>query len=142
MKSHFGFKFNSEINDPYLYGMAVIVLTALIKDKKISEKNIQLDEYKMENTYLYYFSINKLTAYMGRDKTNSRIYYLLIDNSRFKWAEAEGFYDDPTFGREQVFEKIGAMRRLADINDFVNFLSGGKFKTVGPYLKSTPEARE
>lgn len=133
MKSHFGIKFNSEISDPYLYGMAVIALTAII-NSKISVKSIAVEEIRVGNNFLYCFTVRKLVAYMGRDKETEKITYLLLDESRIAWARAEGFFDDPEFTREKAFERIGVMRKLPNINEFVNFLTAKPFEGVGPYI--------
>jgi len=133
VKSHFGIKFNSDTIDPYLYGMAVIALTAII-NSKISVKSISVEEIRVGVNYLYRFQIKHLVAYMGRDKETQKITYLLQDESRINWARSEGFFDDPTFTREKVFEKIGVMRKLPDINQFVNFLTGKPFEGIGSYV--------
>ena len=133
MKSHFGITFNSDTIDPYLYGMAVIALTAII-NAKISPKSVSVEEIKVGINYLYRFNVKSLVAYMGRDKETQKITYLLQDEARISWARAEGFFDDPTFTRENVFEKIGVMRKLPDINQFVNFLTAKPFEGIGPYV--------
>ena len=134
MKSHFGITFNSDTVDPYLYGIAVIALTGII-NYKISQENISVEEIQVGHTYLYVFSVNKIIAYMGRDKNTNKITYLMQDEARLKWCKLEGFFEMPDFTREKAFEQIGVMRKLPNINEFVNFLTGKKFEVIGPYIR-------
>ena len=142
MKSHFGYSFNSEEIDPYLYGLVIIILSSLIQDAKISKKHIKVEEYRISETFLYYISVKGLVAYVGRDKETNKIIYLFADHARIKWAMEEGFFDNPLFTRESVFEKIGVMRKLPNINEFVKFLAGKPFEGVGPYIKTIDVANE
>ena len=133
VRIHHGFTFNSDTVDKPLYGLALITLNALIKE--VPPEFIDVVEYPIGQNYLYRFSSRGLTAYLGRDKDTARIKYLMIDNARFHWARLEGFYDDPEFTRDDVYSKIGAMQKILNINEFINFLTGHPFKTVGPYIR-------
>jgi hypothetical protein len=134
VKSHFGITFNSDLDDAHLYGIAVIALTAII-NAKIPIKSIAVEEIRIRKTYLYLFNVGGLIAYMGRDAKTSKITYLMQDEARISWARAEGFFDDPEFTREKAFERIGVMRKLPNINEFVNFLARKPFEGIGPYMR-------
>jgi hypothetical protein len=131
---HFGFTFNSAESDEQLYNVSHLILRSVLNI--LPREQVEITEYKIGNTYLYRFCTRphpragELIAYVGRDRDTGNLKYLMVDNARFRWAKLEGF----NFTKGDVFDKIGAMRRLKSINDMIYFLTMQPFKCTGDYI--------
>lgn len=136
MRSHYGFKFNSHGRDAKLYEIAVLALEQLVL-AGVKVKQIHIDEFEVEATFLYRYKVRGLIAYVGREKDTHKVKFLLLDQNRIAWAEQEGFFEDPSFTIDDVYTKIGVMRRLPNVGEFVKFLSGVKFEAMGDYILSS-----
>lgn len=130
--------------DPYLAKLVTLIYFAATKGfTKQPNNKITLEEARYDTTFLYYFENKKLglSGYVGRDKKSQMITYMIVDNSRFKWAILEGFVVPNEEGildvkdREFVYNNIGVFRAAKTINDFIDFLSGKPdFQMKGEYI--------
>ena len=136
MRRHYGFTFNSDQRDARLYEIATLALEQLVL-AGIRVSQMRIDEFEIAATFLYRYKVRGLIAYIGRDRATGRVKFLLLDQSRIVWAEKEGFFDDSCFTVDDVYTKIGVMRRLPNVGEFINFLSGKKFKALGDYILSS-----
>ena len=139
LESHYGTKFLSQHIDEPLYKKIRLLQYILIEVKKFAPKDIIIEEYSVKNTFLYRICNLKydLIGYLGRNVDSGEFTYLVCDNSRIKWAHSEGFFDDPDFSRESVFDKIGVMIYVNSINDFILFLGKQKgYVFKGEHIKT------
>jgi len=136
--SYYGYVFESEHIDSYLFKVMMLFLTNLIELKKIEKELLIVEEYRIMAspesfpTFFYVIENKKLglSGYMGREK-DGKVTYLIMDHSRFSYAEKEGF----DFTREQVINELGVFRKLATITDFIKFMGGEKsYEFKGGYI--------
>lgn len=132
----------SEKIDPFLSKIIALVYICLVDIRKLKKTSLLIEEYRVDTTFLYFFE-NKsrgLSGYVGRDKDNGNIVYLIQDKSRFEWARQEGFITDPsdTAQLQFVHEKIGVLRPMDGVGSFVDFIAGlPGYKFAGGYLTAT-----
>ncbi len=130
----------SEKVDPLLSKSIWVIYISLVDLEKIPYQKIKIEEQRYDTTFLYVFENYRdgLTAYVGRDKTG-QIKYLAMDKSRFKWAVAEGFIEDASDVKQRqfVYDKIGVLRELTGLMDFIKFLAAKTDYTfAGDYIKT------
>ena len=136
----------SKIADPTLAKIVTLIYIALVEIKKIAPKDLLLEENRHRENFIYHFENKKLNlvGYLGRNKDNpDYLVFVVMDRSRFHWAQLEGFVAPNKDGvldikeRQFVFENIGVFREVNNFNDFINFLSkSGEYKFKGDYIKS------
>jgi hypothetical protein len=129
--------------DTILAKIVIITYLSLIDLKNISHKNIVIEENRQSTVFLYHIenTAKNISGYIGRDKHDGNIRYIAVDNSRFQYAEKEGFFDselDYIENRANTFTSIGVLIELDGLNSFLNFIAGDKdFVFVGDYITKT-----
>jgi hypothetical protein len=114
--------FNCSKYDNYLHQ----VLTTVNASFAAAEATIRYEEIKtVSNQFLYCIKNinNKLEGYIGRDKNTNKVVYIIKDGGKLNWAIKEGLYDN--IGKE-INNDLDIMRRMKDINSFINFMIGNK----------------
>lgn len=138
MKDNKNIDFNEfTLEDAYLQRVLTILYYALIELKNIGKQDLEVCEVmlKIKHTTYYRFENLKLNliCFVGRDLITGEIIYLCQDNSRIKWAIMEGFTDFYTM--QQIWDKIGVLRRFATLNDMVKFLTNKQgYNFAGSYI--------
>ena len=138
-------KITSQQTDPYLYKIIMLAYVSFVELKKLPARDLILEESRAAEKFFYHFE-NKssgLVGYIGRNKKDNNVCYVVMDSARFKWAILEGFVSPNKHGvldvaeRDLVYKEIGVFREVGGIADFVNFLSkNGEYKFKGEYIKS------
>lgn len=113
-------EFESKNVDKKLYNIICVLEAALVELKKI--KNFSIEELRINKNFLYTIDNceKNITGYIGRDKLTGETIFIIMDKARIEWGLKEGFT------REQCFEKVGVLRRVDGINNFLKFLAGEK----------------
>lgn len=136
--SYYGYTFESEQIDNYIFRLILVFLTNLIEIKKFKKTDIFIEEYRVTATQdsfpsFFYAIENKklgLSGYLGREK-NGVVTYLIMDHARFKYVEMEGF----DYTREDTINKFGVFRKLKTVTDFIKFMGGEPdYKFDGGYI--------
>ena len=127
--------------DPFLAKIIIVSYISLVDLKKLSYKKLNIEENRFNNVFLYCFENKEkgIVGYVGRNKDTDLIKFLAVDQSRFKWAKSEGFFEgeDKISSRSRVFTEIGVLIELEGLNSFINFIAGDRdYKFVGEYIKS------
>jgi len=125
--SYYGYTFESEDIDKYLFKLILVFITNIIEIKKFEQSKIVIEEYRTTAsqdtcpTFFYIIENQKLglNGYVGREK-NGNVVYLIMDHNRFRYAEQEGF----ELTREEVINTFGVFRKLKTITDFIKFMGG------------------
>lgn len=131
--------FISQHNDNEIYKRIRLVQFILLEVKKIKPSQLNIEEWQVGDNYLYRIENlrHNLVGYLGRDIAHKELNYLVMDNSQFKRAKLEGFYELENFTRESVFDILGVMIAVQTINDFILFLGAQKgWAFKGGYLKT------
>lgn len=128
----------SEGVDQLLSKLIRIVYITLIDIEKIPAKSIRVEEYRKDTAFLYLFENKKdgITGHIAR-AADGHIKFLAMDKARFKWAVDEGFIPNAIdlSHRQFVYDKIGVLRELATLMDFIKFMAGKKdYVFTGVYL--------
>ena len=112
--------FESKNVDKKLFNIICILDAALVELKHV--KNFTIEELRMNKHFFYTIDNNEknITGYVGRDKVSGETIFIIMDKARISWGMKEGF------SREECFEKVGVLRRVNGINDFLKFIAGEK----------------
>jgi hypothetical protein len=135
-------KLESKNLDKDFNKMIELVYNTLVIVKKISYKDLIIEEKRASENFIYFFENKKLKlmGYVVKNRKEPRLYdWVIQDNSRFSWAEKEGFIDNcyEIKNRDLVYHKIGVFIKVDGLRDFVNFLSGEKAYTfLDKYIKT------
>jgi len=129
--------FESKDGDIYLFNIIRVLYSSLLLEGSFSIKSYNIIENKVDDTFFYSIKniSNGLAGHIGRKESTREIIYLILDQSRLKWAEMEGFNSIYGYGDDFAFESIGVFRPVININDFVRFISGQKeYQFKGGYI--------
>ena len=122
--------------DPYLFKVLILFYHSLVELKGVNISDLEVQECETHAGFYYKFTNSELNldGYIGRNMTTREVVYLIVDKSRVKWAEDEGFIEHG-WDLKQVWEKIGVMRQARTMNDLVKFVMGAKgFELKGNYI--------
>lgn len=80
----------------------------------------------------YYVIRNRelnLTGFLGRNMKDGTALFIIQDNGRLESAKKEGWTED------EIWNKVGVLRQLKEVNDMAKFLSGLKgYEMIGDYI--------
>lgn len=116
--------FNCEKYDTHLHSVMVVVDSSF----KVKEIPIKYEEMKTVDNQFFYYIINeknKLEGYIGRDKNTKKVIYLVKDKGKINWLKKEGFYDNLK-NIDDIINNIQIIKKLSNIQSFIEFISGGK----------------
>lgn len=117
--------FNCLKYDRYLHDVMVTIQSYFI----VNKIDIEFEESKTENNNFFYHITNKennLEGYIGRNKDDKKIIYLIKDKSRISYGIKEGFINDNNVNLLEIYDKLNIIRKLNNIQSFINFISGKK----------------
>jgi hypothetical protein len=128
----YGVKLKSEFADPKIYE-AVRTVQHLLAQVHNARKDIKILEMNFKKHFVYEISHvgNNLVGYIARNIKSDRIIYLVLDKSRMKWMELEGFELTP-----ENCQKVGTLARIKTATGFANFLGKNPDYAIMGYCTS------